>query len=86
MGQKPSRNEGWERVAQSRRVNPDTGPTPEGYNKNLREWVRLLLVAIAVALVLDCPKFATLISIASIMVIQSGTIFSIKNWIWGFSS
>jgi hypothetical protein len=60
---------------------------PKGFNKNCRDWAKLLLALTCVSLLAGGDnKFATCCSAAAILILKQGTIFSIKNWKWGILS
>lgn len=63
-------------------VNSDTGPTPPGYNKNLRFKARLALAASSCALLLSWPTLALVCGIAAAWLLHQGTAFSVKNFKW----
>ena len=61
-------------------VNPDTGETPEGYNKMLRDGARIALAAASAALLVGWPQIALVASAIAAGLLQQGTTYSIKNW------
>lgn len=63
-------------------VNPDTGPTPPGFNKNLRQSARYALAATSLALLSGMPQLASLFALAAAWCLQQGTAFSVKNFKW----
>ena len=63
-------------------VNPDTGETPEGYNKMLRDCARIALAAASASLLGGWPQIALVASAIAAGLLQQGTTYSIKNWKW----
>ena len=63
-------------------VNPDTGETPEGYNKMLRDCARIALAAASASLLGGWPQVALVASAIAAGLLQQGTTYSIKNWKW----
>ena len=69
-------------VERKKVVNPDTGETPEGYNKMLRDCARIALAAASATLLLGWPQIALVASAIAAGLLQQGTTYSIKNWKW----
>ena len=63
-------------------VNPDTGETPDGYNKMLRDCARIALAGASATLLLGWPQIALVASAIAAGLLQQGTTYSIKNWKW----
>ena len=63
-------------------VNPDTGDTPAGYNKMLRDCARIALAGASATLLLGWPQIALVASAIAAGLLQQGTTYSIKNWKW----
>ena len=63
-------------------VNPDTGPTPPGYNKWLRQSARGALAASSCFLLLGNPSVAVVFAVGAAWFLQQGTAFSVKNFKW----
>ena len=63
-------------------VNTDTGPTPAGYNKMLRDGARIALAAASATLLCGWPQIALVASAVAAGLLQQGTTYSIKNWKW----
>eukprot|EP00035_Acanthoeca_spectabilis_P021962 m.441177 g.441177 ORF g.441177 m.441177 type:complete len:147 (+) comp18626_c0_seq1:257-697(+) len=60
-------------------VNPDTGPTPEGYNRELRSQALFALLMAGLGLVCGWPAVGLLGGAAAFATVQGGTKYSIKN-------
>merc|ERR1712216_987491 len=69
-------------VERKKVVNPDTGETPEGYNKMLRDCARIALAGSSAALLGGLPQIALVASAIAAGLLQQGTTYSIKNWKW----
>ena len=69
-------------VERKKVVNPDTGETPEGYNKMLRDGARIALAGASAALLVGWPQIALVASAIAAGLLQQGTTYSIKNWKW----
>ena len=69
-------------VQRKKVVNPDTGETPAGYNKMLRDCARIALAAASATLLLGWPQIALVASAIAAGLLQQGTTYSIKNWKW----
>ena len=69
-------------VERKKVVNPDTGETPAGYNKMLRDCARIALAAASAALLGGWPQIALVASAIAAGLLQQGTTYSIKNWKW----
>ena len=69
-------------VERKKVVNPDTGETPEGYNKMLRDGARLALAGASASLLCGWPQIALVASAIAAGLLQQGTTYSIKNWKW----
>ena len=63
-------------------VNPDTGETPAGYNKMLRDGARIALAGASASLLGGWPQIALVASAIAAGLLQQGTTYSIKNWKW----
>ncbi len=60
--------------------------TPNGYNKQLRHNCRIFLCAAGVSLVLGYSFVASICSVAGVLVLHGGTLFSTKNLKWGLTA
>ena len=69
-------------VQRKKVVNPDTGETPAGYNKMLRDCARIALAGASATLLLGWPQIALVASAIAAGLLQQGTTYSIKNWKW----
>ena len=69
-------------VERKKVVNPDTGETPAGYNKMLRDGARIALAGSSAALLVGWPQIALVASAFAAGLLQQGTTYSIKNWKW----
>ncbi len=69
-------------VERKKVVNPDTGDTPAGYNKMLRDCARIALAGASATLLLGWPQIALVASAIAAGLLQQGTTYSIKNWKW----
>ena len=63
-------------------VNPDTGETPAGYNKMLRDGARIALAGASASLLCGWPQIALVASAIAAGLLQQETTYSIKNWKW----
>ena len=54
-------------------VNPDTGETPEGYNKMLRDCARIALACASAALLVGLPQIALVASAVAAGLLQQGS-------------
>ena len=75
------RNLMW-RTKDGRVVNPDTGPTPPGYNQVLRQRARIGLSVASCSLLVGSPRLALLGAVGAAWCLQRGTKFSWKNIKW----
>ena len=69
-------------VQRKKVVNPDTGETPAGYNKMLRDCARIALACASATLLIGLPQIALVASAIAAGLLQQGTTYSIKNWKW----
>ena len=58
-------------------VNPDTGPTPAGYNKWLRDCARIGLACASAALLVGSPQIALVASAVAAGLLQQGSRLSV---------
>lgn len=67
-------------------INPDTGPTPPGYNKKLRDASRWCLAFVSFSLMTGYSRISIGFCIISITLLHMGTSYSTKNWKWRIAS
>ena len=60
-------------VERKKVVNPDTGDTPAGYNKMLRDGARIALAAASAALLVGWPQIALVASAIAAGLLQQGS-------------
>ena len=65
-------------VERKKVVNPDTGETPEGYNKMLRDCARIALAGASAALLVGWPQIALVASAIAAGLLQQGSRLSVR--------
>ena len=65
-------------VERKKVVNPDTGETPEGYNKMLRDCARIALAGASAALLGGWPQIALVASAIAAGLLQQGSRLSVR--------